>query len=123
MTELDIEGALKELQEKTVSDIEHATAMKWAARAVASYQLSTSEQDPGKSLDLLRNGDTFSSEALEHAANVKDHGALVSELQSILEDYEYYAKMALVGNAKGEVDEVSSKELTEDSVQDSEKTE
>lgn len=74
MISLDINKAYMELQAKTKVQIEHETALTWAARAVAAHQL-------GNDHDAM----LYAHEALEHASEVG--GALVDELRTTLDGW------------------------------------
>ena len=60
-----IQAALTELQQKSDEQIETETAIKWAARALAAWQLATTT---GMSLKWLTLAVCFKSEAIEHGA-------------------------------------------------------
>lgn len=75
-SKLDIEAALAEVQEKSEQQIESETAHKWAARAIACFQL---HHTTGELRWLLRGNDNR-HEALEHAALVEDGGATMLAL-------------------------------------------
>lgn len=65
-TQIDVAAALQELELKTHEQIEHETAIKWAARAIAAYRLNRPEARD------------YKTEALEHASQVS--GDLVDRL-------------------------------------------
>lgn len=79
-----VEEALYELKHKSEAEIETETALRWAARAMAAY-LYANERPRGGSrktvLEYFAWGEDLYHEALEHAALVRDHGALVSKIQ------------------------------------------
>lgn len=56
--------AVGELQEKTMQQIQHETALTWAGRALASYALFERTGD----LQRLLDGEEFGHEATEHAS-------------------------------------------------------
>jgi hypothetical protein len=56
--------AMGELQEKSMEQIQHETAITWAGRALASYTLFERTGDLQKLLD----GEEFAHEAVEHAS-------------------------------------------------------
>ena len=60
-----IQAALAEVQQKTEAQIETETAAKWAARALAAWQLAQI-QGPN-SLAWFVRAVTYKHEALEHA--------------------------------------------------------
>lgn len=73
---LDIEGALAEVQEKSDQEIESETAHKWAARAIACFQLHRATGE----LRWFLRGNDYRHEAIEHAALVEDGGATMLAL-------------------------------------------
>lgn len=75
-SKLDVEGAFREVQEKSDREIESDTAHKWAARAIACFQL---HQSTGELRWFLRGND-YRHEAIEHAALVEDGGATMLAL-------------------------------------------
>jgi hypothetical protein len=80
---LDIAAALVEVQTRSEGQIEYETACKWAARAVACYQL---HQKTGELRWLLRAEDNR-HEAFEHAALIGDGGAALQQLQISVDGY------------------------------------
>jgi hypothetical protein len=73
---LDLEGAMQELRQKNMDAIQYETALKWASRALASYQLATRAADRAVIAERFTEGDCYRDEALEHAAQVNDDGKL-----------------------------------------------
>ncbi len=82
---LDVQAAVAELRTKDEEAIEAETAMKWAARAIASYTLAV--QAGEKSAQALRftQGDDFRHEAFEHSAQAGDGGKLLRYLAGEIE--------------------------------------
>ncbi len=70
--------ALQEVRSTTRKQIEHATAVKWAARAIAckAIFLETGDQK------WLEWADDCRHEALEHAALKQDHGVTVGLVEA-----------------------------------------
>lgn len=68
---LDIEAAKKELQEKTLTDIQMETAYKWASRALACRELFEDNNQ------LMLDYSEYMHEALEHAALVEDEAFFI----------------------------------------------
>lgn len=66
-SQLDVAAAIQELELKTHEQIEHETALKWAARSIAAYRLNRRDE-----------GLEYKHEALEHASQVS--GDLVDKL-------------------------------------------
>lgn len=61
--------ALEELSRKTLLDIQTDTAVTWAGRAVAAYQIYMGT----RSLEDLMAAEEFAHESLEHAALAGPH--------------------------------------------------
>lgn len=79
---LDLAKAREELLSKTLLDIEHATALTWAARAAACLDLAhEAETRQGRQVRLME-AENYRQEALEHAAMTED----IPFLQSILKE-------------------------------------
>ena len=76
----ELKTALAEVQEKSPEQIESDTAKKWAARALACYQLY---RETSLGVWLLRAED-YGHEAIEHAALVRDEGATLREVEILL---------------------------------------
>ena len=74
---LDIQAARKELQQTSILDIERATALTWAARAAASFQLAKEAKDTRERIERLQDGENYRQEAIEHAAMTEDIEFLV----------------------------------------------
>lgn len=70
LTGRQIEEAKREIETKTVEEIEVETARKWAARAVAYYNAALNEahQNSRIALQTFLNGYDAHQEAIEHAA-------------------------------------------------------
>ena len=82
---LDVEKALKELQEKSMADIERATALTWGARAVASYRLAKESKSAIARFQHFYEAENYRQEALEHAAMAEDGGDLLRLLYDEIE--------------------------------------
>lgn len=82
---IDIEKGLKELKEKSILDIERATALTWGGRAAASYRLSRQATTTTERLQRFYEGETYRGESLEHAAMVEDGGTLLRGLHGEVE--------------------------------------
>jgi len=70
---LNLEEARQELSTKSYLAIEESTAWKWASRAAAAFEAVVKAQDRGDrddAMQLFLRGDTYFSEAKEHAAQV-----------------------------------------------------
>lgn len=79
---LDVAKARKELLDKTLLDIERATAITWASRAAASLDLAKESRTLADRTRWLREAENYRQEALEHAAMTED----IPFLQAILEE-------------------------------------
>lgn len=95
MAMLDMVKALKELQEKSLQDIEKSTALTWGGRALASYHLSRESATPAERLQRFCDGEGFRQEALEHASMCEDGGALLHAIQHEIETGRWPAIEAL----------------------------
>jgi hypothetical protein len=72
----DLADARRELLAKTREDIERETAWKWAARAVAAYELAQVRRFP-VARTLMHDARTYLDEAIEHAAMADRTGAVM----------------------------------------------
>lgn len=89
--------AHEELAGKSMAQIEHATALTWGGRALASYELSLASE--GEKLRWYCDGEAFRQEALEHAAMAEDAGALLINLEIQLQPARTAAWDSLQGAA------------------------
>jgi hypothetical protein len=78
-----LDEARRELSQKTLKDIERDTAWKWAARAVAAYQLG----DYGRIPTLYRDCVTYAGEAFEHAVFADETGETLQAVRSWVYHY------------------------------------
>lgn len=85
MPHIDIEKGLKELREKTIVEIERATAITWGGRAAASFRLSREAATPAERVQRFHDGETYRGEAMEHAAMAEDGGALLRAIHDEVE--------------------------------------
>lgn len=87
-TDLDqaVQESLEEIGTTSEEEIERSTAVKWAARSIASFILMQEAASPKEKVDLFDAGDDRRHEALEHAALVGDHGELVGVLQGLIDE-------------------------------------
>ena len=87
-----ITEARTELLGKSREQIEQETAFKWAARAVAAYQLWHEGRDP----HMFRDCGIYWSEAVEHAALADDTGNVLQHSTGMIRVYRYrlYASAA-----------------------------
>ncbi len=85
MAILDLEKAMKELREKSILDIERATALTWGGRALASYCLSRESATPLERLQRFYEGENYRQEAMEHASMADDGGALMRGIHGEVE--------------------------------------
>lgn len=76
-----IKDALKELSEKSLDDIQVATAEKWLGRAVAAYKLS--KHDLTNRDKWLHDAAEYEHECLEHASLAKDED-LIHRIRKVL---------------------------------------
>lgn len=85
---LDIDKAMKEVQEKSDAEIDKETAHTWTARAIACYKIALKQDSEEELCKWNRKGDDFRHEALEHAALAKDGGKTVGELEKAMDEVE-----------------------------------
>ena len=78
-----VDEARRELFQKTRAEIEEETAFKWAARAVAAYQLSAMQQ-PNR---FLRDAEDYYHEAIEHAALADHSGGVLRRVREWFHQY------------------------------------
>ncbi len=78
-----LEEARLELSQKTLKEIERDTAWKWAARAVAAYQLWGNGGDPMLYRDFL----TYAGEAFEHSVFVDETGETLQAVRDWVHQY------------------------------------
>lgn len=89
LTKQDIEAARRELDYKSHEQIETETSLKWAARAIAAYDIFLETSD----LTYLFDASDYHREAIEHAADTD----VFDEVHSLLTD----AKMRVMRGAGG----------------------
>lgn len=77
---LDLEKARKELSEKTLSEIQKATAWTWASRAVVSFE-NVLLADKEKKVSVFMAGQEYLHEAIEHASLVDDSSDFVDQIR------------------------------------------
>jgi len=74
LDDVAVRQARTELLTKGRQGIEHETALKWAARAVAAYELLRGRFR----LALLSDAETYRQEAIEHASQLADEAFLTA---------------------------------------------
>lgn len=72
MIEKYIEDARQELVEKSYQEIQTETALKWAARAFAAYEIVFRLDSEAEQIGWFHVAEEYRHEALEHAALVED---------------------------------------------------
>ena len=72
MVEKYIEEARAELMEKSYQDIQTETALKWAARAYAAYEIVFRLDSDAEQIGWFHVGEEYRHEALEHSALIED---------------------------------------------------
>ena len=80
-SDFDIDAALEEVQEKTIEAIEEETAIKWASRSLACFQLY---KETGL-IEWRIKAEDFGNEALEHAAMCRDKGKTLKIIEDKLD--------------------------------------
>jgi hypothetical protein len=81
-SKFDIEAALKEVQEKTIAEIEEETAYKWASRSYSCYELYKDTEE----LKWLLRAEEYFNEAVEHGALVHDSGVTLKIIEDKLKE-------------------------------------
>jgi hypothetical protein len=87
MCVLDIKKAKEELKEKSYLEIQRQTAITWASRAAASYNLCAEEKDVRRKVAIYQIAEEYCHEGVEHAALCEDHGKLLAELEKELDPH------------------------------------
>lgn len=95
MAVIDVQKGLDELKQKTLVDIERATAQTWGGRAAASYQLATQADGMAERFRHFYEGENYRQEALEHASMAEDGGKLLMQVHDEVEAYRRRAMEAL----------------------------
>lgn len=80
---LDLAKARKELAAKDLLAIERETALTWGGRAAGSYSFVLEESDHAEQMRCFWEGETYRSEAVEHAAMTEDSDFLEMVLKEI----------------------------------------
>lgn len=78
---LDITEAKEEVQNETESDIEAKTAIKWAQRSCACFELAFEASDEMQTLSWLFRANLYEHEMIEHGSFIEDDGKLLDELK------------------------------------------
>ena len=81
---LDAEAGRVESTEKSLLDIEQATAKTWGGRAAAAYQLAA-ESSGEERVRWLSDAENYRQESLEHAAMTEDLEFLTAVLADLNE--------------------------------------
>lgn len=92
---LDVQKGIDELKQKSMVDIEKATAQTWGGRAAASYQLATQAGETAQRMKHFYEGENYRQEALEHASMAEDGGKLLMQVHDEIADYRRRAADAL----------------------------
>ena len=69
-----VDEAAREIRQRSRNQIEKDTAFKWAARAIAAYELFRSAPHLHR---WIRDSQTYFDEALEHAALADESGEVL----------------------------------------------
>jgi hypothetical protein len=76
ITQEKIQEARRELLNKSKTQIEEETAIKWGARAIAAYSLFAESGD----LEAFADATEYHHEALEHASDTPILGSILAAL-------------------------------------------
>jgi hypothetical protein len=94
MALFDTSSAMKELKQKSILDIERATAITWGSRASAAFRLAA--RTPGEEgRHWLMDGENYRQEALEHAAMTEDLPFLKRVIAELQQDRQAALEAAL----------------------------
>lgn len=86
---LDVKAAIKELEVKSIEDIQRETAWKWASRACASFQKASEQKSLKAAVKWLMEAEEYKHEAVEHAALVeKEDGKLLKEVLHAINEFQ-----------------------------------
>ena len=97
---LDIKKAKEELKNKSYLEIQKSTAIKWASRAGASYELAIEEKDIHRKVSIFQVAEEYHHEAIEHAALYEDRGDLLNKIEKELDHYRDKASEDLQSSLK-----------------------
>jgi hypothetical protein len=84
---LNLQKAKEELKHKSYLEIQKDTAITWASRAAASYDLAIEEKDAHRKVAVFMVAEEYYHEAIEHAALFEDGGDLLSKVDLELEPF------------------------------------
>ncbi len=84
---LKVKEAREELSGKSYLEIQKETAIKWASRAAASYDLAIEEKDIHRKVAVFQVAEEYHHEAIEHAALYEDGGDLLNKVDKELEPF------------------------------------
>ena len=96
---VDVDGARAEILNKDYGQIQHETALKWAARGLAAYELSAESETIQEAIGWLELGNEFTHEALEHAALVEDGGELLVQIGQSCSEEKHKTTSILFGES------------------------
>lgn len=83
---LKLDEARQELKSKSYQQIQKETAIKWASRAAASFELCVEAKEEDKLLHWSIGEDTY-HEALEHAILADEDGKTAKEVREAVHPY------------------------------------
>jgi hypothetical protein len=117
-----VEAARKELQEKSIKDIQIDTAKKWAARAYVAFEIAAyfSSEDRDSAIGWFHVGEEYRHEALKHAALVegKESDDLLKGIKDLLSFIRDMAIEAVYGVSLEIVTEVEEETVTEEDLEE-----
>jgi len=97
---LKVKEAKEELSQTSYLEIQKQTAIKWASRAAASYDLALEEKDLSRKIAVFMVAEEYHHEAIEHAALYEDGGALLTQVDKELDQYRERATADLHNSIK-----------------------
>lgn len=87
LIEQGVHEAMLEVMSKSESQIEHESAIKWASRAAACYELAKTSTDLKLRIRWLMRAEDMRHEAIEHGALAKDHCDTLTMVEESLKPY------------------------------------
>lgn len=117
-----VEAARKELQEKSMEDIQIDTAKKWAARAHVAYEIAYwfgEEGDRDSAIGWFHVGEEYRHEALEHAALVdsKEGDDLLQSVRDLVSSLRDSAIESVYGVSSEAVTEANEEVVNEEDLE------
>ena len=117
-----VEAARRELQEKSMEEIQIDTAKKWAARAHVAFEIAAyfGAEDRDNAIGWFHVGEEYRHEALEHAALVEseESDGLLQAVRDLLNPIRDAAIESAYGVRSEVVTEVEEETVTEEDIEE-----